>query len=261
MRATNIVFLMTLIIVGRVVSTNAQCPDAGAFVYENIEVSAGHSFQGQWVMVVETTDTNGANHIRVVKTKGFRDKDGKVRIERWYGPALQGDREPAPATAIRDVTIVDRCGTSWLHSPAFHTAEEHDLPVGKQPDSPHSCTEADPMNPPKPAVNGTYEILGHKLIAGVDAIGSRRDTYSSSEAKAAGASPIGTLERWCSPELELGMDFHERDNKDGREITQTIISIQTGDPDSSLFDIPSDYSVVRTRANTTLNAPRTGAAK
>jgi hypothetical protein len=146
-------------------------------------------------------------------------------------------------------------------SPAGHTANEQDIPVPKQPDSPHSCTESNPMNPPKPPANGTYESLGHKLIAGVDAIGSRQDTYSSSEAKAAGASPIGTFERWCSPELELGMDFHERDDMDGREITQTIISIETGDPDPSLFDIPSDYSVVRTRANTISNAARTGAAK
>ena len=103
------------------------------------------------------------------------------------------------------------------------------------------------MNPPKPPANGTYENLGHKLIAGIDAIGSRQDTYSSSEAKAAGASPIGTLEQWCSPELGLGMDFHHRNDKEGHEITQTIRSIQTGDPDASLFEIPSTIRAPRQR--------------
>jgi hypothetical protein len=260
-RATNIIFLLTLIIAGAVVSTNAQCPDVGALLLENVEVSAGHPLQGEWLMVVETTDTNGANHIRVVKTKGFRDKNGKVRIERWYGPALQGDREPAPATAIRDVTIVDPCGTSWLLYPSLHTAEEHDLPVGKQPNSPHYCAESDPINPPRPPPNETFEILGHRLMAGVDAIGSRQDTYSSLEAKASGASPIRTLETWCSPELNLALDFHERDDKDGREINQTTISIQLGDPDPSLFEIPSDYTVDHARENTTVKARSTSAAK
>jgi hypothetical protein len=260
MRAAHILFMTTMVIVGAVVSTSAQCPDVGAFLFENVEVSAGHPFQGEWVMVVETTDQNGASHILVVKTRGFRDSKGRVRIDRWYGPALQGDREPAPATALRDVEIVDRCGTSWTLYPASQTAKEQD-PVRKQPDSPQYCTEFDPINPPRPPSNGTFETLGHRLIAGVDAIGSRQDTYSSSAAKASGASRIRTSETWCSPELKLGMDFHERDDKDGSEINRTIISVQVGNPDPSLFDIPSDYTVVHPGTNATVKAPPTVAAK
>jgi hypothetical protein len=259
MRAPQILFLTTILI-GVAVSTNAQCPDVGAFLLENVEVSAGHPFQGEWVMVVETTDKDGANHIRVVKTTSFRDSKGRVRIDRWYGPALQEDREPAPATALRDVEIADRCGASWTLFPASHTAKEQD-PISKHPDSGQYCTEFDPINPPRPPSNETFEILGHRLIAGVDAIGYREDTYSSLEAKASRASPIRTLERWCSPELKLAMDFHERDDKDGREISQTVTSVRLGDPDPSLFEIPSDYAVVHARANTTVEAPPTGVAK
>jgi len=259
MRATQILFLTTILI-GVAVSTNAQCADVGAFLLENVEVSAGHPFQGEWVTVLETTDKNGANHIRVTKTTSFRDSKGRVRNDRWYGPALQGDREPAPATALRDVEIADRCGTSWTLYPASHTAKEQE-PVRTHPDGGQYCTEFDPINPPKPPPNGTFEILGHRLIAGVDAIGYRQDTYSSLEAKASGASPIRTLESWCAPEMKLAMDFHERDAKDGREISQTVISVRLGDPDPSLFEIPSDYEVVHARANTTVKARPTGAAK
>jgi hypothetical protein len=211
-------------------------------------------------MVIETTDKNGANHIRVVKTTSFRDSKGRVRLDRWYGPALQGDREPAPATALRDVEIADPCGTIWTLYPASRTAKEQD-PVSPHPDSAQYCTEFDPVNPPRPPPNETFEILGHRLIAGIDAIGSRQDTYSSLEAKASGASPIRTLERWCAPEMKLAMDFHERDGKDGREISQSVVSVQLGDPDPSLFEIPSDYTVVHARANATVKTPPTGAAK
>jgi hypothetical protein len=259
MRATQIFFLTTMLI-AVAVSTNAQCSDVGPYLMENVEVSPGRPFQGEWVLVVETTDKNGANHIRVTKTTSFRDSKGRVRNDRWYGPALQGDREPAPATALRDVEIADRCGTIWTLYPASHTAKEQG-PVGKHPDSGQYCTEFDPINPPKPPPNGTFEILGHRLIAGVDAIGTRQDTYSSLEAKASGASPIQTLERWCAPELKLTMDFHERNDKDGREISQTVIRVRLGDPDPSLFEIPSDYEVVHARANTTVKAPPTGVAR
>jgi hypothetical protein len=61
--------------------------------------------------------------------------------------------------------------------------------------------------------------------------------------------------------MKLAMDFHERDAKDGREISQTVISVRLGDPDPSLFEIPSDYEVVHARANTTVKARPTGAAK
>jgi hypothetical protein len=259
MRATQILFLTTMLI-GVAVSTNAQCPDVGAFLLENVEVSAGHPFQGEWLLVVETTDKNGASHISVTKTTSFRDSKGRVRNDRWYGPALQGDREPAPATALRDVEIADRCGTSWTLYPASHTAKEQ-APVSRHPDSGQFCTEFDPINPPGPSPNGTFEILGHRLIAGVDAIGYRQDTYSSLQAKTSGASPIQTLERWCSPELKLLMDFHERADKEGREISQTVISIHLGDPDHSLFEIPSDYTVDHARENTTVKARPTGTAK
>jgi hypothetical protein len=61
--------------------------------------------------------------------------------------------------------------------------------------------------------------------------------------------------------LKLAMDFHERADKDGPEISQTVISVRLGDPDPALFEIPSDYEVVHARANATVKAAPTGVAK
>ena len=86
------------------------------------------------------------------------------------------------------------------------------------------------------------EALGTKSIEGVDAVGTRTTTTIP-------AGEIGNeraieivSERWESPELKVVVLSRSSDPRFG-ETTYRLTGITRGEPDRSLFEVPSDYTV------------------
>jgi len=84
--------------------------------------------------------------------------------------------------------------------------------------------------------------LGTQTINGVQAEGTRY-TRTIPAGAIGNQNPIViTSERWYSPELQVVVLSKRDDPRTGETITQ-LTNIQRGEPDASLFQVPSDYTV------------------
>jgi hypothetical protein len=86
------------------------------------------------------------------------------------------------------------------------------------------------------------ESLGNQVIEGVMAEG-QRVTVTIEAGKIGNDRPIVTVnERWYSPELQTVIFSKNSDPRMG-ETTYKLINIDRGEPSSSLFQVPADYTV------------------
>jgi hypothetical protein len=86
------------------------------------------------------------------------------------------------------------------------------------------------------------ESLGNQVIEGVTAEG-QRVTMTIEAGKIGNERPIVTFnERWYSQELQTVISSKNVDPRIG-ETTYKLINIDRGEPDSSLFQVPADYTV------------------
>lgn len=93
-----------------------------------------------------------------------------------------------------------------------------------------------------PAFNTNTESLGKQMIEGVEAEGKR--TVTTIPVGAIGNErPIEIVsESWYSPELQTTVMSKRSDPTSG-ETTFRLTNIRRGDPDASLFQVPSDYTI------------------
>jgi len=86
------------------------------------------------------------------------------------------------------------------------------------------------------------ESLGKQTIEGVEAEGTRV-TFTIPAGKIGNERPIVTVnERWYSPELQAIVMSKNSDPRMG-ETTYRLTNIVRSEPDPSLFQVPSDYTV------------------
>ena len=93
-----------------------------------------------------------------------------------------------------------------------------------------------------PTFNSNTESLGKQMIEGIEAEGKRTVT----------TIPVGAIgneraieivsESWFSPELQTVIMSKRTDPTSG-ETTYRLTNIRRGEPDASLFQVPSDYTV------------------
>jgi len=87
------------------------------------------------------------------------------------------------------------------------------------------------------------EKLQSRLIEGVQAEVSRT-TFTIPAGQVGNQLPLVTVsERWYSPELKTVVKTTNKDPRLG-ETTYTLTGIQRAEPSRSLFEVPSDYTVV-----------------
>jgi len=86
------------------------------------------------------------------------------------------------------------------------------------------------------------ENPGTKTLDGVEATGTR--TTVTIPAGAIGNERAITIvsDRWFSPELQVVLMSTHRDPRFG-ETTYRLTGITRGEPEKSLFEVPSDYTV------------------
>jgi hypothetical protein len=86
------------------------------------------------------------------------------------------------------------------------------------------------------------ESLGKQFMEGVEADGTRT-TFTIPGGQIGNDLPIRIVsERWFSPELKVLVMSRQSDPRFG-ETTYRLTNIVRGEPSSSLFEVPSDFTV------------------
>lgn len=91
--------------------------------------------------------------------------------------------------------------------------------------------------------NVTETNLGSKDIAGIGAAQGKSITHTIAVGEIGNAQPIvSTSEIWYSADLQIVVASKHSDPRTG-ESTYTLSNIQRGEPNPSLFQVPSDYTI------------------
>jgi hypothetical protein len=187
----------------------------------------------EWTRHLEDGTTVTIKNRRTVA----RDSDGRIFQERRY-LAPDGDEHP---TAIRQLEFSD---------PSSH--EEYIC----DPDG-RVCSLREYFESPSmvPLVGGTpasgendlkREDLGHKVVNGLDTVGTR-DTTPIAVGVVGNDQPLAaTREFWFSPQLGINLVENRVDPQSGTANFR-VTDIQLGQPDSKMFKPPNDYSIVDAR--------------
>jgi hypothetical protein len=208
-------------------------------------------FSADATTTVRQTLSGGTLIERIAKARYFRDREGRVRVEQ----SINGSEEiVASATNVQRITVwpdpADSRAYAYTLEPLTRTARKGPrdiagLAVGG------GDTFAAPLggvrflifhsalhnhNSTGPV---TQESLGSRLIAGVETVGRRVTTTIPG-----GQAAIQvTEERWESPELKILMFGRSSDPRVGI-VDYRLSNVRRAEPDSDLFVVPNDYTVV-----------------
>ncbi|MGA2372829.1 MAG: hypothetical protein ACLPPV_10710 [Candidatus Korobacteraceae bacterium] len=167
----------------------------------------------------------------------YRDSQGRVRKEVPFKLAT-------PATGVTEGTMIvimdPVAGKRYVLNPQKKTA--HEMPL--HPPKERAGTRGGPDGP-EPMWKGsdvTTESLGTKTILGLQATGTRV-TRTIPAGQIGNTKPISVVtERWVSTDLQLPLTMTHNDPMMGTMIS-TVTSVTRGEPDASLFQVPSDYKI------------------
>jgi hypothetical protein len=186
---------------------------------------------------VRTTDSQrtlaGGNQIQHQdQTKVYRDSQGRVRTEQTFTPPA-GAANQSPRT---EITIFDPvAGNVTRLDPQTKTAFQMQLksPSGSQTGGGHN-------NSNRPNVQ--TEDLGSQIVNGVNATGVRT-TLTIAAGAIGNTQPIQVVrEVWTSTDLKVPVLVKVTDPRSGNSTSQ-LTNIVRAEPDASLFQVPSDYTI------------------
>src|SRR5579862_3343351 len=83
--------------------------------------------------------------------------------------------------------------------------------------------------------------LGHKLIRGLNATGTRTIRTIPSGVLGNEKPIISTMERWFSPDLGVPIQITQKSSIGG-DLTLTLEQVIRAEPDPALFATPADYT-------------------
>jgi hypothetical protein len=170
-----------------------------------------------------------------------RDSQGRTRREmtlKSIGPWAATGNAPAHFVLINDVVA----GTNYALQPDKKTAQK--LPQRRGRKNGHG--QPPPAFSGRDGQNEVSASLGTQTIGGVLAEGSRY-TRTIPVGEIGNEKPIVIVtERWYSNDLRTVVMTKRSDPRMG-ETTFTLTNIQRNEPDASLFQVPSDYTVVAGR--------------
>jgi len=173
----------------------------------------------------------------------YRDSEGRVRREVPF-------KLMTPSTGAVQGTMViimdPVAGKRYVLNPQKKTVHEMPLHPPKPPAGPNG--EQITVGPGTEAAGTKLnesvakESLGTKTILGLPAQGTRV-TRTIPAGQIGNAKPISVVtERWMSTDLQIPLMTTHTDPMMGT-MTSTVTSVTRGEPDASLFQVPSDYKV------------------
>ena len=210
----------------------------GAFFHEEVglgdKLVTGAPMTATITVTHDQTLSDGNTIHNENQSTEYRDSQGRVRKEVPFKLAT-------PATGVTEGTMViitdPVAGKRYILNPQKKTVHEMPLHPPKPPDAP--AGEPGPM---WKGSNVTTEQLGTKTILGLSATGTRvTRTIPAGQIGNAKAISVVT-ERWVSTDLQIPMSTTHTDPMMGN-MTTTVTSVTRGEPDASLFQVPSDYKV------------------
>lgn len=168
-----------------------------------------------------------------------RDSQGRTRRDMTL-PAI-GPWANAGGNAPHVIFLNDPvAGTHYVLDPNRKVARQ--LPMDRQRNrNPNAQTFSTPFRGRKGA-NVVTTDLGTQTINGVSAQGTRY-TRTIPAGAIGNEKPIEVVtEVWYSPDLQLNVEKKHSDVRNGDTVMQ-LTDIQRQEPDASLFQVPSDYTV------------------
>jgi hypothetical protein len=174
-----------------------------------------------------------------------RDSQGRTRHDMTLpsiGPWAAGGKTPPHVVFINDpvasTNYILRPDSKTAHKVQFH---QHGGRHAGGPEGGQSGTTS-----ARTQFKGNKEIvttsLGTQAVNGVQADGTRY-TRTIAAGAIGNQNPIViTTERWYSPDLQTVVLTKRSDPRMGETTTQ-LTNIQRSEPDASLFQVPSDYTV------------------
>lgn len=193
------------------------------------------------------TLADGNRIVRTTTAHVDRDSEGRLRREVTF-PALAGEAQPHTLVTISDPTAGTTYSLDSQNKTAFKMMRPTEATAG-----PFAKLKTTLVEPPSngqmhfqaasvQGENSTREDLGVQNIAGVNARGNRETTTIPAEAIGNEMPIVITSERWFSPDLQIEVKSVRNDPRMG-ETTYLLTNINRTEPDSSLFQVPADYTV------------------
>lgn len=195
------------------------------------------------VAISETKQTLADGNVIDRKTQSYvyRDSQGRTRRETTFtgvGP-LAASGQPRTMVTIHDPVA----GTAFVLHADTKVAEQLPLPP-KDHKNPENLQSKFDARLQQEIANGTLkkDDLGTQTISGVTAQGTRY-TRIIPAGQIGNANPITVVnEQWYSPDLQAVVKIVRNDPRFGQS-TFTLTNIQRSEPSTSLFTVPSDYTV------------------
>jgi len=210
----------------------------------------GAPLSGVLIVTRDTTLADGNKIHHESQTKIYRDSQGRIRRELSVDLAT-----PATGNVKRNVVmIVDPvAGQRYVINPDNKTVRAMPMHGPRHDGQEHHASTKAVGGPGDPgAVN--KEDLGTKTLNGLQADGVRV-TRTIPAGAIGNDKPINVVtERWYSADLQIPVMTVHTDPMMGT-VTSKLTNVTRGEPDASLFQVPSDYKVETGRANEPMYMP------
>lgn len=204
----------------------------------NLRAIAGVPFSADVVKESTAIMADGTQVQSTASGKMFRDAEGRTRTEtELNSPRADGN----PARYVTIVDPVQRIG--FVINVATKTATILHLPtVSDVPGAALNRSAAAQAAHPHAAGSATpgLEDLGAMSIEGFSVAGTRR-THAAEASGAKERNPVVVTETWFSSELKIELLSTQVSQSETR--TTKLINILPGQPDPSLFQVPTDYAI------------------
>jgi len=214
----------------------------GAEHFSAGKVVTGAPYSAQAVTEHIQTLADG-NTIHTTTTANvYRDSQGRTRREQEVGAVGPWAAEGGPHKVI---AIGDPVGGSiYMLNPNSQVARQTPFPTHAQ-----ALREGGQVRQRRENLNAKTESLSTQMIAGVAAEGTRI-TRTIPAGQVGNQAPIViTIERWYSPELQTDVMRKEVNPQFGQTTFQ-LTNIVRAEPDASLFQVPSNYTIKSGRSRT-----------
>ena len=220
-------------------------------------VSAGFSLVGKPVTgapysAVETTQSiqTLADGNRIVHSNtalSYRDSQGRIRHEVKLPAMGGGSSTPPTLVTISDPTtgasysLNSNEKTAWkMVSPKLADEQYAKFEMLAPPPAAATMIFTAPTVDAQPS--RSHEDLGTQEMEGVSTQGTR-DTTVIPEGAMGNEKPITIIqEQWFSPDLKIQLKTLRDDPRMG-QTSLTVSDLKRGEPDPSLFQVPSDYKI------------------
>lgn len=190
----------------------------------------GAPFSGTETMQMEQSLADGNKIDKTEQSKIYRDSQGRTRVESTHTSRA--------GTTETEVTIFDPVGgfVARLNT-AKLTAMKHTLPAAGSvpPGPPHHPEGANAPQLQK-------EDLGAKTINGLAATGTRSTRTIPAGEIGNSEAIVSTREVWVSTALKVPV-LETMSNPERGTSTRTLTVTSQSEPDATLFQIPSNYTV------------------